>query len=110
MQKGTNPEVCVVKTVYGESLPLLYPSTWTTAQVLAANLRGQAYQSFDQSGIVTTVKVDFKGNPLVMQRQLVQNYATIIDWNQQQVLEPDVFKTRSSYDALNRPKLTILPD
>lgn len=102
VQRGANAEICVAKTIYGESLPF--------AQALAANLRGQAYQSFDQSGIMTTTNVDFKGNPLLMQRQLVDNYQTRIDWNVAQTMEADVFETSSTYDALNRPKLTILPD
>ncbi len=102
VKRGANAEICVAKTIYGESLPL--------ADALAANLLGQAYQSFDQSGLVTTVQVDFKGNPLLMQRQLVKNYSTRIDWNIAQTMEADIFETSSTYDALNRPKLTVLPD
>jgi RHS repeat-associated protein len=110
VQRGANAEICVAKTTYGESLPSAFPLTWNSGQVLAANLRGQAYQSFDQSGVMTTVKIDFKGNPLSMQRQLVDNYTTRIDWNISQTMEADIFETSSTYDALNRPKLTILPD
>ncbi|BDS11955.1 SpvB/TcaC N-terminal domain-containing protein [Aureispira anguillae] len=110
VQRGANAEICVAKTIYGESLPVMFPSTWTWGDVDAVNLRGQTYQSFDQSGVVTTLEVDFKGNPLVMQRQLVKNYSTRIDWNVAQTLEAAIFKTSSTYDALNRPKLTILPD
>jgi RHS repeat-associated protein len=110
VKRGANAEICVAKTIYGESLAAL--STWTSAQVLAANLLGQAYQTFDQSGIMTTEQVDFKGNPLLMHRQLVKNYEGRINWDAgtAPIMEPDVFKTSSTYDALNRPKETILPD
>lgn len=102
VQQGSNPEICVAKTSYGESLPV--------AQAVANNLRGQAYQGFDQSGVLTTESIDFKGNPLRITRQLVEDYVNDIDWDQNPNLEADVFETVTSYDGLNRPRLTTLPD
>jgi RHS repeat-associated protein len=112
VQRGNIPasEICFAKTVYGESLPSVYPSIWTMTDVLAANLRGQAYKSFDQSGVLTTEQLDFKGNPLRVTRQLVSDYHINIDWNGSPSREIDIFETSATYDALNRPKETILPD
>ena len=64
IKQGTASEICVGKTIYGDDPSL--PSGSFDPKAL--NLIGQAYQSFDQSGLMTTAEIDFKGNPLRMHR------------------------------------------
>ena len=92
----------IQKSLYGESL--------TNPE--AQNLRGQVYQSYDSSGLITNVSFDFKGNLLEAKRQLValtipegQTYSGIVDWadgSSSNVLEEEIFTTLTEYDALNR--------
>jgi RHS repeat-associated protein len=103
VKQGTQPQsICFAKTKYGESL--------TNPE--QRNLRGQAYQSWDQAGLMTSQSFDFKGNPLVISRQLTEDHTRTIDWNQttNQLHPTDIFETSSEYDALSRPTLTTLPD
>ncbi|MGH1337274.1 MAG: SpvB/TcaC N-terminal domain-containing protein [Aureispira sp.] len=106
VKKGsTGTPICFAKTIYGEDIPA---SAGINAS--ANNLLGQAYQSYDQSGVITTTLIDFKGNPLEMNRQMTTTYDALIDWDGTVGLETEVFTTQSSYDALNRPVVTTLPD
>ena len=93
-------EAMVMQTVYGEGQP--------TPE--ANNLRGKAYQMFDQAGGVTTPAYDFKGNALSSSRQLTQDYKATIDWAGPVPLEPQLFATHTRYDALNRPIAITTPD
>jgi RHS repeat-associated protein len=108
VKQGLNDEICFAKTQYGDDPILLSP----TFDPKDFNLRGQAYKSWDQAGVMTSESFDFKGNPLLITRQLTESYDETIDWNSNNIdLVPDeIFETRSEYDALNRPILTTLPD
>lgn len=78
----------------------------------ARNFRGQVYRSYDQSGLVTNVGFDFKGNPLEVHRRIAIAYETEEDWRTALDLpldqEPDgllmdeIFRQLTEYDALNR--------
>lgn len=85
------------RLVYGESLG---------AAAKARNLRGQVYQHYDPSGLITNEGFDFKGNLLEATRQLASAYAaSIIDWPANpppSAFEPEIFTQRTQYDALNR--------
>jgi RHS repeat-associated protein len=93
---------------YGDEQDL--PDGWE-----ARNLRGQVYRSYDQSGLVTNVSFDFKGNPLEVHRRIALAYDSDVDWRTAQGLlpeqEPDsllmdeIFRQISEYDALNRVTL-----
>ena len=48
----------------------------------ARNLRGQAFRSYDQSGMLTSLTFDFKGNPLEVRRRLAKAYTEDIDWQE----------------------------
>ena len=66
------------------------------------NLRGQVYQHYDSSGVITNQGFDFKGNLLEATRQLTQTYdQAVIDWRVE-VPSAEVFTQRTEYDALNR--------
>jgi RHS repeat-associated protein len=97
---GMNPESVVLRTVYGENQP----------NAESQNLRGKVFQSFDQAGLVTSERYDFKGNLLTTRRQFVGNYKTTVDWLASPALEAEVFTTTSTYDAINRVRTVTTPD
>ncbi len=96
-------EILVEKTEYGES----------HAKTLELNLCTRVLKHYDNSGVITSMGLDpasnreeaydFKGNLLRSTRQLVSDYKNLPDWQQNQVLEEDVFGSNTTYDALNRP-------
>lgn len=92
-------EIQAERTVYGETLP----------NPEQTNHRGKVYQVFDDAGIVSSLRYDFKGNLLEGRRQLRQEYKKTSDWRHQEVLEDERFDSRSWYDAMNRPIQSIAP-
>lgn len=67
------------------------------------NLRGRLYQSYDGNGLKTITGYDFKGNPLQVNENLLQDYTiTDVDWNASPALNTETFTTTSTYDALGR--------
>ena len=69
------------------------------------NLRGQLFQHFDSSGLVTNQQFDFKGNLLKVEQQLaVFSTDSLIHWPEnpaQNTLE-EIYTQNIEYDALNR--------
>ncbi len=94
---GTADWQVTERLVYGESLG---------EAAKARNLRGQVYQHYDPSGLITNEWFDFKGNLLEATRQLASAYAaSIIHWPEdppESAFEPEIFTQRTQYDALNR--------
>jgi len=84
------------RLVYGENHP----------QDKTRNLRGQLFQSYDESGVIESKQFDFKGNLLEATRRLSSAYqAEVIDWPQNPAdsfFEPEIFTQRTQYDALSR--------
>ena len=70
------------------------------------NLRGQPYQHYDSSGLMTNQRFDFKGNLLHVKRQLASAYnASVIHWADDpsaETLEDETFNQITEYDALDR--------
>lgn len=77
---------------------------------LIRNLKGKLYRQYDTAGVIIQEAYDFKGNLFVHSRQLHRDYKILPDWNSAPVLESEVFRSGTSYDALNRPKQMIAPD
>ena len=96
----------VEKTIYGDT-PHDETSD-TLEQPELTNHRGQAYKVFDNAGVVTSEAYDFKGNLVRSSRQLRQDYKETADWEQPD-LEEEIFRSRSWYDAMNRPVQLIAP-
>jgi len=102
--------------VYGETLP--------DDQALSLNMKGQVYQVYDQSGVVTTSAIDFKGNALQVEKRFTREYKQLISWSvlngltdiaaikaaAEPLLEAETFVSSGTFDALSRPVTVILPD
>ncbi|SPP65518.1 SpvB/TcaC N-terminal domain-containing protein [Nitrospira lenta] len=69
------------------------------------NLNGQLIRRYDSSGLVETVRRDFKGNVQETRRTLVNDAtASIIDWQGTPAgtLEPESYVQLTEHDAVNR--------
>ena len=112
--EASGSEALVMRTVYGESL----------ANPEVVNLRGQAYRVYDGAGVQTAVAYDFKGGLLAAERQLGVDVTQALDWSALgeledvtdlenaalALLETEVFRTESTFDALGRPRTQTTPD
>lgn len=112
LEDGT--EYLFSHTVYGDGHP----------DAEALNLKGAAFQVYDQAGVTTIERQDFKGNLLNISRRLTREYRETVNWQvldgltdigaiasaADPLLEIETFTGSSSYDALNRPTEAILPD
>jgi RHS repeat-associated protein len=88
------------------------------------NLRGVPYQVYDQAGVMTVKKIDFKGSVTEIERVLTKEYKLDINWNVLEnlnniaaintaalpLLETETFSSTTTLDALGRPITVILPD
>jgi RHS repeat-associated protein len=99
LRQGGGAEKVVTRTVHGETEPA--PE--------AANLRMRVVRSFDQAGVLTTDRYDFKGNQASSRRQFAVEYRTTLDWSGAVALEPGLYTGRARYDALNRPIQFVAP-
>ncbi len=71
----------------------------------ANNLNGQLIKHYDASGLVETIAMDFKGQPLQIRRRLVVDQkSTVTDWqgNLESKLSSEIFIQITEYDALSR--------
>ncbi len=91
--------------VYGDS-PNLFPVQPANQipEAIKRNLRGQLYQHYDSSGVVTNEDFDFKGNQREVKRQLtVFTEDSITDWTDLGAVALDeTYIQNTEYDALNR--------
>jgi RHS repeat-associated protein len=99
LRTGSAAEQIIGRTVYGES--------WRDAE--ANNLRGHAIQVFDQAGVATTDRYDFKGNLLRAARKFASAYDSALDWSGAVPLEPETYTGTTQYDALNRSTQIVAP-
>lgn len=100
LQRESKAELVVEKITYGESL----------ADAELYNVRGRVVHICDQAGTVTKDKYDFKGNLVLTERRLAKVYKSNLDWYGDVALEEQTFNTKATFDALNRPVETIMPD
>src|SRR5258708_4478225 len=114
VQQGDKPEILAECSVYGELL--------TNSE--AQNLRGKVYQHYDEAGVATNVSFDFKGNLTANYRQFAIQYQQPVDWTPLgapkdpvqmaaaavTLLQPDIFTSSTTFDALNRLATSTAPD
>ena len=101
---------------------LLYGESLAAPETL--NLRGKAFQHYDEAGVATNASFDFKGNPAANSRQLAIQYQPPIDWSAlaalkdpaqiasagAALLQTEIFTSSSTFDALNRIVTSTAPD
>ncbi len=94
LQINNNLQV-IERLVYGES----------QANSKTKNLRGQLFQHYDSSGLISNQRFDFKGNLLKVEQQLaVFSTDSLIHWpeNPAQNTLDETYTQNIEYDALNR--------
>lgn len=139
LQQGSDVEQLVERTVYGEAHPDSKAPAPGQPDQRKLNLRGKIFLQLDGAGVITSTAnnpqtneeeaYDFKGKPLHASRQFALEYKQIIDWSAVEpllsatsldppairaVLVPlinsETFTASTSYDALNRPIKSTMPD
>lgn len=89
----------------------------------ARNLRGRLYRHYDQAGVASSERFDFKGNARESRRALTKEYKGIVDWAPlgnltdpaaleaaaAPLLEDETFASQTTFDALNRPTELVPP-
>ncbi len=111
LRTGNGPRRLVERLVYGEDADP------------ARNLRTRLYQHYDQAGVATNQRHDFKGNLSESSRRLARTYDDAIDWTPlagetdlatianlaEPALEPSEYTSLTRFDALNRPVQSVTP-
>lgn len=92
----------VERRIYGE----------TVADAAARNLHGTVYKIYDGSGLLVHERFDLDGNLLATSQQLTADHRVVPDWSgdSDALLDPEVFTTATSYDALGRVTSKTTPD
>ena len=115
VKEGMN-EIMFGHIVYGDLFP--------DALAKVKNIKGRAYQIYDQTGAITFKNIDFKNNTTTVERKLTKEYKQNINWDlldgitnittiettAAPFLENEVFSSSALTDALNRPITVTLPD
>jgi hypothetical protein len=109
-------EILHTRTDYGED----HTDDQGLIDDVKLNLRTRVFRLYDSAGVMTNLGVnpgnneneayDFKGNPLRSSRQLVTDYKTHADWLGTPPLDTEIFRSSTTYDALNRPVTVTSPD
>jgi YD repeat-containing protein len=102
VKDGEQAEICTAKIKYGDSLDVEFAKS--------SNLLGRCYEMKDQAGVRMNKEYDLKGNCTLTEQQLASNYKTMLNWNEDQSLEPTIYSTAFNFDALNRVISTQTPD
>ncbi|MFI1159285.1 SpvB/TcaC N-terminal domain-containing protein [Streptomyces sioyaensis] len=97
---GMDHERLHQRTEYGENAP----------EAVTRNLRGQVFRRYDEAGISTNERYDFRGNQVAATRRFAREYRHLPDWKGEVPVEDEVFAGQTRYDALNRPISLTTPD
>lgn len=99
LKTDSNPAIVIEKFEYQDAQPSPKNSN---------NLNGQLTRHYDASGLLETIALDFKSNPLeVLRRLVLDKTSTETDWQGDtatlaQKLSNETFTQLTEYDALNR--------
>ena len=102
------------RTIYGDGAN----SGLSSAAAAGLNLLGRPYRQYDEAGLMVFSSYDFKGNVLEKSRQVIDDVQVLtafnpppanwqiapyrVDWGGNVPLDPAVYQTSTTYDALNR--------
>jgi RHS repeat-associated protein len=105
---NNDPLQVIERIVYGDS-PDLFPERppGEISEAKERNLRGQVFQHYDSSGLMTNQNFDFKGNLLEVERQLAKAFdVPVIHWPEDSASREDmldeIYTQKTQYDALDR--------
>ena len=105
LRPGDTTDLLETKTQYGDD------SALGVAFTQQQNLRSRAYVVWDQAGMLTNVKYDFKGNLLTSQRKIAVEYKRMLDWTTNEQLDvAGPYEATTTVDAMDRPTLSKTPD
>ncbi len=76
----------------------------------AKNQLGKMIHSWDQASKTSIDTYDFKGNAVITEVQLVEDYKNAINWDAAVTLESDVYTIENHLNALGQLKKSIQPD
>lgn len=114
-REGAGPEILLARLVYGESHP----------DALARNLRGRLFRIYDQTGVTTVERADFRGRETETSRRFLAVHSPgLVDWSAISaidepaaldaatagLLSAETFTARQEFDALGRAVRSELPD
>ncbi|KAK5996007.1 Toxin subunit YenB-like protein [Cladobotryum mycophilum] len=94
VKEGESAEACVLRTVYGDRPDLV--------DAEQHNLRGRVLKQYDQSGVRVQKQYDEKGDCVLSEQRLTTNYRDTIDWNGEVDLQPRVYESSATFDAVGR--------
>ncbi|HEY4208569.1 MAG TPA: toxin TcdB middle/C-terminal domain-containing protein, partial [Puia sp.] len=110
-----------METLYGH---IVYGDLFPEAEARNRNIKGKAYQLYDQSGVLTIKNIDFKGNITEVEQRITNEYKQSIDWTPlsgiadvgliqtaaDPMLDPEIFHSSTDIDALGRPITVTVAD
>jgi RHS repeat-associated protein len=102
LQQNSGTNILFENVIYGDRKAQVSPEV--------NNVRLKAVETKDQAGTITTGLYDFKGNLLNSTRVLAADYRKTLDWDVAVPMEGKNFTTVTTYNALNHPVTSTLPD
>jgi RHS repeat-associated protein len=93
LESGSSTPTCIALATYGEA----------ETNAKNNNLKGKPFKQCDGSGQIKTIRYDFKGNALTIEKQLPQDAkASVVDWDTSTTPDATIYTQITEYDALNR--------
>ncbi|MEV8596135.1 SpvB/TcaC N-terminal domain-containing protein [Streptomyces sp. NPDC052012] len=103
---GQAAEIRIGRSTYGDDPG--HPGG--AAAAAEGNLRGRLFESFDGSGLTTTLRYDLGGRPEHSEFRTAAAYRDPPDWSLPPQLDGPALSTSTRHDALGRPLSRVLPD
>ncbi|WP_160717882.1 SpvB/TcaC N-terminal domain-containing protein [Chitinophaga solisilvae] len=79
-------------------------------QPAGSNLRGEAYQLNDLSGVLLTTAFSLTGNLMATSRQMAKEYKTPVNWNKTVALQDKIYAFSYTFNAVSKQLTQTAPD